>query len=747
VADETSIWKKEISFRRKPKAAPQPQPVAQQPVAPPPAAETSIWKKEISFRRRPKAAPQPQQPVAQQPVAPPPAAETSIWKKEISFRRRPKAAPQPQQPVAQQPVAPPPAAETSIWKKEISFRRKPQAPPPAAQIPAQPVQQPQQPPAYDTAPPVERQESVADLLRPLAAAPSEPPLGPAAAQPGLPPVTPHVALPEPPPVAPFAPPAEPPAPPEVPPLSPPPAPPAEPAFPPAAELVLPPLSEPLPRAEIEAERRPFEAEPVWHVPEEPHGEIAEVELPPVTPPPPAVPVAPVPAPPALPPVTPPAPTFATPGPAPGPPFEAEPFTTELEAAEALELVPEPTAPFPAELPEEAPAPSRRERREARKAAERLARDQRRVSSRAAKEERKSASAEKRVVGLKIGASQIAAAQVVNKGGPRVIKMARMPLDPGVVVGGDLREPEVLSAALKTFFRKNRLPRNCVRLGISNNRIGVRSFEITGIEDPKQLANAIRFRAQETLPIPLDEAVLDYRILEERVDEEGVRSRDVLLVVAHRELVDRYVAACRKAGLRLIGIDLEGFALLRALGDPTAPPAEAEDAGLVCVSIGHDRSTLAVSDGRVCEFTRVLSWGGSSLDIALARVLDLTPSEAEPIKQQLSLREGGATAGLDPRRAELARNAIVDELQVFARELVASLRFYQEQPGSLGIGEILVTGGTASCDGLVEELERLIGVFVRVGDPFARVKIPKKVRRVGDGAAGSLAIAVGLGIED
>ena len=60
----------------------------------------------------------------------------------------------------------------------------------------------------------------------------------------------------------------------------------------------------------------------------------------------------------------------------------------------------------------------------------------------------------------------------------------------------------------------------MRLGIANNRIGVRTFEIAGIDDEKQLDNAIRFRAQEALPIPIDEAVLDYQVLGEGVDEEG-----------------------------------------------------------------------------------------------------------------------------------------------------------------------------------------------------------------------------------
>src|SRR5581483_10140606 len=327
------------------------------------------------------------------------------------------------------------------------------------------------------------------------------------------------------------------------------------------------------------------------------------------------------------------------------PLEPEP---QHDPEAEPELQPPAAAPEPARVQlEEAPpapaepagTPSRRERKDEKRSADRLAKLNRQRAKELEKEERKaSRHKQARVVGLKVGASQIAAAYVVNKGAPRLIRMARAPLPHGVVVGGELREPEQLAAALKTLFRKNKLPQTCVRLGIANNRIGVRTFEITGVEDDAQLANAVRFRAQEALPIPLDEAVLDYRILDDRVGDDGVRVCRVLLVVAHRELVERYVAACRKAGLKLIGIDLEAFGLLRALSDPSNPPSS--DAAVVCVAIGHDRSTLAVSNGRVCEFTRVLSWGGSDLDVALARTLDLTPAAAEPLKRELMLGETG-----------------------------------------------------------------------------------------------------------
>src|SRR5206468_3624267 len=217
----------------------------------------------------------------------------------------------------------------------------------------------------------------------------------------------------------------------------------------------------------------------------------------------------------------------------------------------------------------------------------------------------------------------------------------------------------------------------------------RTFEISGIEDAKQLANAVRFRAQEALPIPIDEAVLDYQVLGSGVDESGQPTRRILLVVAYRELIDRYVDACKKAGIVLAGIDLEAFALLRAVQAPQDGVGNDPSAALVAVAVGHERSTFAVSDGRICEFTRVLEWGGSTLNVALARALDAAPSEVEAIKRALSLSDAVVPEGLTPEQAAKARDALQRATQAFARELVSSLQFYQNQPGSLGIGEIVL----------------------------------------------------------
>ena len=124
---------------------------------------------------------------------------------------------------------------------------------------------------------------------------------------------------------------------------------------------------------------------------------------------------------------------------------------------------------------------------------------------------------------------------------------------------------------------------------------------------------------------------------------------------------------------------------------------------------------------------------------------MAPSEVEAIKRQLSLADDAPVESLGSERTAKARDAVQRALSAFARELVSSLHFYQAQPGALGIGEIVITGGTAHMPGLPEAIGRLIGAPVRLGDPFRRVKVGRKVEAADQ--AGSLAVAIGLGIDD
>lgn len=679
----------------------------------------SIWKKEVSFKRKPREEASvgvaPAEPVADEP-------KQSLLKKEISFKRKPKAEKAPK------PEKAPKAEKQSFLKKEISFSRKPDVDREIERL------------AHEAAQAVAADTATFEVGQPTELAEAF-----VAAMPDLEPVVDQ-------PVE-FAPVLE-----------------AAPAFEPLAAVEVAPLLEPAPEFSFPAA---VEAAPTVELPYE---VIAPVEAPAVAEWLPAEPVAenaaePWLAEPELPPapvaveVHPPVPASELPvldEPAVKVPFWKKDVSLSRKpkepkapkAAKAPKVRTESSGPFwkkelslgrkkaasdpeAFELPKTKGAPFwKREL-----ALPKLGRPSVPSWSKGGKQEKQGKHKAQRLVGLKIGASQLAAARVSNNGVVELQQVAREPLAAGIVVGGELRDPEALGDALKAFFAKHKLPKRGVRLGIASNRIGVRIIDIVGVAEEKQLANAVQFRAQEALPIPLDEAVLDYRLLDESVDDQGETHKRVLLVVAYRELIERYDSACRKAGIALAGIDLEAFALLRALG----APADREGSALVAIAIGHDRSTFAVSDGRICEFTRVVEWGGSSLNVALARAFDSTPSEVEALKKGLSLETNWVSEDLSAEESAIALDAVRRQVQSFSRELVSSLQFYQNQPGSLGIGEIVITGGTAELPGLAGEIERLIGVRVRIGNPLARLKVAKRVA-AGD-HIGSLAVAIGLGIED
>jgi type IV pilus assembly protein PilM len=354
---------------------------------------------------------------------------------------------------------------------------------------------------------------------------------------------------------------------------------------------------------------------------------------------------------------------------------------------------------------------------------------------------------RKVVGLKIGASQIAAAVVApSDGGHELLALAREPLEPGIVVDGEVRDAEALRAALKTFFQEHGLPRKDVRIGVSSNRIGVRTVDISGIEDEARFDNAVRFKAHEVLPVSVSESVLDYRVVEERVTETGDIVRRVLLVVAPRDQLEPFAEACTDTGLKLAGIDLEALGLLRAFVEPQPMGSRlATDTATVVVAIGHESTTLLVAGGGACEFTRVFDWGGLSLQQAIALELDVHTADAVAILHGLSMTDAGR-GDLDDEIRSRALDAVRTRLTPFARELVQSLQFYQAQDGSLGIGEIVITGGTSHLEGLGEALHQMIGVSVRVGDPLCRVStgpIDPELRAT----IGSLAVPIGLAIHE
>src|SRR5436190_12710136 len=150
-----------------------------------------------------------------------------------------------------------------------------------------------------------------------------------------------------------------------------------------------------------------------------------------------------------------------------------------------------------------------------------------------------------VVGLDIEPGFVAAAEFSHNGSPVLVRAATTSLGPGLFHEGEVVDVEALADRLRAFFRDNDLPKK-VRLGVASQKMAVRVMELPAIEDEQELDAAIRFQAQEELPMPVEQAVIDHRLLERIEDEQGGRMR-ILVVAARRDSVEHLLAAARRAG--------------------------------------------------------------------------------------------------------------------------------------------------------------------------------------------------------
>ena len=186
-----------------------------------------------------------------------------------------------------------------------------------------------------------------------------------------------------------------------------------------------------------------------------------------------------------------------------------------------------------------------------------------------------------LVGLDIGSSGVRAAEFVpGRRRATLRRYAAVDLPPGVVRGGAVIDGEALTEALRTLWSRGKFSTKAVRIGIANAAVLVRQMDLDWMP-PADFRRALRYQVQDALPIAVDDANLDYHLLDELdlggqgADGDGSgdpggsgggesrRVARILLVAAAREMVDAFVEAANRAGLRPLGVDLVPFALVRA----------------------------------------------------------------------------------------------------------------------------------------------------------------------------------------
>lgn len=349
-----------------------------------------------------------------------------------------------------------------------------------------------------------------------------------------------------------------------------------------------------------------------------------------------------------------------------------------------------------------------------------------------------------VAGLSIEAGSVAVAGVSVNGSTRLSASAVQPLQPGVFHEGEVIDPAGLAAAIKQLYSQHKLPKQ-VRLGIGNQRVIVRTLRLPLIEDPKEMEAAIRFQAQEHIPMPLDQAVLQHQVVGGVPAEEGAAPQvDVVVVAARREMVASFLEPLRRAGLEPAGIDLSAFGMIRALAPLVAAPTHSEDGApapqesILYCNVG-DVMNLAVARGRSCLFTRVSGVGMEAIIARLSTERGLSPEHAEQWLLYAGLEAPLEQIQGDPETVAAARRANEEGVASLVDELRLSLDYYRALESAVPVSRIVLCGSGSAIGGLAAAMEAQVGLPISSPRPAA-------LGGLDDVTAARLVLPLGLGLE-
>lgn len=341
------------------------------------------------------------------------------------------------------------------------------------------------------------------------------------------------------------------------------------------------------------------------------------------------------------------------------------------------------------------------------------------------------------IGLDIGASAVRVAQVAGgRGGASLVSFAQVALPQGAVVDGEIQDPGPVSEAIAQVWKRAKIRGKRAVVGISNQRVVVRQVDLPYLEE-QEFRSSLRFQAADYIPMSVEDAQLDFIVIDDYTTDSQEHMMRVLLIAAATDMVDSFVTTAASGGVEAAGIDLTPFAIARAVS-PSARGEAGVAGSEAVVDVGAATTNILIHHNGEPRFVRILLVGGNGATEALAEELSVSFEEAEAMKLDL----GG---GVGP---ETARTVLNRQVAGLVDEIRGSLDYYLSQEDSEPVSSIVLTGGGSLTSGLAQRLEQTLKTQVQLGTPLTQLNVSKsglttdQVSQVDPVAAAAVGLAIG-----
>ena len=298
--------------------------------------------------------------------------------------------------------------------------------------------------------------------------------------------------------------------------------------------------------------------------------------------------------------------------------------------------------------------------------------------------------DKPLFGLDIGANSIKVMQVsregkkVNLNGYGVIRFPEIVSENGVIT-----DYESLAKAMLELFDKHingKITTRRVAATIPASNAYSRVMSLPANLSHKELDEAVRFEAEQYIPIPVEDLYIDFSI--GSIKDE---SREILVVAVPKKIIDSYMRFFELVGLEVCAIETTISAASRII----AATDKSADTPSILIDLGSVSVDLSIYD-KILVVNGTVPGGGHNFRDQIKARLNVTSAEADTIKMKYGL-------GISKKQSEI-REALGGQLDQLTKEIRRVVRYYEERTeGKSKIGQIITMGGGANMPGLTDYL--------------------------------------------
>ena len=336
-----------------------------------------------------------------------------------------------------------------------------------------------------------------------------------------------------------------------------------------------------------------------------------------------------------------------------------------------------------------------------------------------------------MLGMDISSSAVKLIELSKTGDTFKVEAYRvLPLPPNTIVDKNIADLDALSETIAAVVKRSGSKLTDIVAAVSSSSVITKEIELPAGLTDLQMEMQIEVEADQYIPYPMEEVAFDFDVLGEAENNPDLVR--VLLAACRQENVEHRRQALEMAGFNPKVIDVESFAVERAYKLIEGQLDEVSDQVVAIADIGATVFSFTVLvDGKII-YNREQSFGGKQLTEEIQRRYGLSWEEAGEAKRKGGLPEDYATEVLAPFKESLVQH------------ITRSLQFFYSSSHFNYVDQLFLAGGVSALEGLVDEVEQVIGLPTAVANPFANMQLHKSINPTAlANDAPAMLLAVGL----